>query len=178
MRLAISFLLSKYFQHFVKKTCSLFYRFTAPPTGRGKTKFATVKWYNLCLQIIQSTNVLSPNSKSKGINIFLSVSLPCWLQVMALSGTASYVHLLPSQITLNPGTDEEQVYTNNERTLTPTSYVHLLPSQINLNPGTDEEQVYINNERTLTPTSYVHLLPSQITLNPGTDEEQVYTRYK
>ena len=29
-------------------------RFTAPLTRRGKTKFATVKSYNLCLQIIQS----------------------------------------------------------------------------------------------------------------------------
>ena len=29
-------------------------RFTAPLTRRGKTKFATIKWYNLCLQIIQS----------------------------------------------------------------------------------------------------------------------------
>ena len=29
-------------------------RFTAPLTRRGKTKFATVKWYNLCRQIIQS----------------------------------------------------------------------------------------------------------------------------
>ena len=29
-------------------------RFTAPLTRRGKTKFATVKWYNLCMQIIQS----------------------------------------------------------------------------------------------------------------------------
>ena len=29
-------------------------RFTAPLTGCGKTKFATVKWNNLCLQIIQS----------------------------------------------------------------------------------------------------------------------------
>ena len=29
-------------------------RFTAPLTRRGKTKFATVKWYNLCQQIIQS----------------------------------------------------------------------------------------------------------------------------
>ena len=28
--------------------------FTAPLTGRGKTKFATIKWYNLCQQIIQS----------------------------------------------------------------------------------------------------------------------------
>ena len=29
-------------------------RFTAPLTRRGKTKFATIKWYNLCRQIIQS----------------------------------------------------------------------------------------------------------------------------
>ena len=29
-------------------------RFTAPLTRRGKTKFATVKLFNLCLQIIQS----------------------------------------------------------------------------------------------------------------------------
>ena len=29
-------------------------RFTAPLTRRGKSKFATIKWYNLCLQIIQS----------------------------------------------------------------------------------------------------------------------------
>ena len=29
-------------------------RFTAPLTRRGKTKFATIKWYNLCQQIIQS----------------------------------------------------------------------------------------------------------------------------
>ena len=29
-------------------------RFTAPLTRRGKTKFATIKWFNLCLQIIQS----------------------------------------------------------------------------------------------------------------------------
>ena len=29
-------------------------RFTAPLMRRGKTKLATVKWYNLCLQIIQS----------------------------------------------------------------------------------------------------------------------------
>ena len=29
-------------------------RFTAPLTRRGKTKFATIKWYNLCLQMIQS----------------------------------------------------------------------------------------------------------------------------
>ena len=28
-------------------------RFTAPLTRRGKTKFATIKWYNLCQQIIQ-----------------------------------------------------------------------------------------------------------------------------
>ena len=28
-------------------------RFTAPLMRRGKTKFATIKWYNLCLQIIQ-----------------------------------------------------------------------------------------------------------------------------
>ena len=27
---------------------------TAPLTRRGKTKFATIKWYNLCRQIIQS----------------------------------------------------------------------------------------------------------------------------
>ena len=36
--------------HFtVANTC-----FTAPLTRRSKTKFATIKWYNLCLQIIQS----------------------------------------------------------------------------------------------------------------------------
>ena len=29
-------------------------RFTTPLMCRGKTKFATIKWYNLCLQIIQS----------------------------------------------------------------------------------------------------------------------------
>ena len=29
-------------------------RFTAPLTLRGKNKFATVKWYNFCRQIIQS----------------------------------------------------------------------------------------------------------------------------
>ena len=29
-------------------------RFTAPLTRSGKTKFATIKWYNLCRQIIQS----------------------------------------------------------------------------------------------------------------------------
>ena len=29
-------------------------RFTAPLTRRSKTKFATIKWYNLCRQIIQS----------------------------------------------------------------------------------------------------------------------------
>ena len=29
-------------------------RFTTPLMRRGKTKFATVNWYNLCLQIIQS----------------------------------------------------------------------------------------------------------------------------
>ena len=29
-------------------------RFTAPLTRRVKTKFATIKWYNLCQQIIQS----------------------------------------------------------------------------------------------------------------------------
>ena len=29
-------------------------RFTAPLTRRGKTKFATIKWYDLCLQIILS----------------------------------------------------------------------------------------------------------------------------
>ena len=29
-------------------------RFTAQLTRRGKTKFATIKWYNLCRQIIQS----------------------------------------------------------------------------------------------------------------------------
>ena len=35
-------------------------RFTAPLTRRGKTKFATIKWSNLCQQIIQSPIVLSP----------------------------------------------------------------------------------------------------------------------
>ena len=29
-------------------------RFSVPLTRRGKTKFATVKWYNLCLQIIDT----------------------------------------------------------------------------------------------------------------------------
>ena len=35
-------------------------RFAALLTRRGKTKFATVKWYNLCLQIIQSQTYGAP----------------------------------------------------------------------------------------------------------------------
>ena len=36
-------------------------RFTAPLMRCGKTKFAIVKWYNLCLQIIQSQMCYSLN---------------------------------------------------------------------------------------------------------------------
>ena len=36
-------------------------RITAPLTRRDKTKFATIKWYNLCLQIIQSQTCYPPS---------------------------------------------------------------------------------------------------------------------
>ena len=39
-------------------------RFTAPLTRRGKTKFANLKWYNLCQQIIQSQTCYSLIKKS------------------------------------------------------------------------------------------------------------------
>ena len=52
-------------------------RFTAPLTRRGKTKFATIKWFNLCLQIIQSQTcypliiffgkINDRNSQAKGL---------------------------------------------------------------------------------------------------------------
>ena len=41
------------------------YPFTAPLMSRGKTKFATVKWYDLCLQIIQSQTCCPVSNKTK-----------------------------------------------------------------------------------------------------------------
>ena len=40
-------------------------RFTAPLTRCGKTKFATIKWYNLCRQIIQSQTCYPLNKRKK-----------------------------------------------------------------------------------------------------------------
>ena len=46
--------------------------FTAPLTRRGKTKFATIKWYNLCRQIIQSQTCYPLNyTKSRFLNTFI-----------------------------------------------------------------------------------------------------------
>ena len=54
-------------------------RFTAPLTRRGKTKFATIKWYNLCRQIIQSQTCYPLNDLSFcAIDIFFSFQTPTW----------------------------------------------------------------------------------------------------
>ena len=50
-------------------------RFTAPLTRGGKTKFATIKWYNLCLQIIQSQTcypliIATPTTKKSCLSEF------------------------------------------------------------------------------------------------------------
>ena len=50
-------------------------RFTARLTRRGKTKFATVKWYNLCLANHSITNVLSPKFICLKVNRILDENL-------------------------------------------------------------------------------------------------------
>ena len=60
-------------------------RFTAPLTRRGKTKFATIKWYNLCRQIIQ-TQTCYPliGSQKRGSGVRISVS-PFEFQKLGIS---------------------------------------------------------------------------------------------
>ena len=53
-------------------------RLTAPLTRRGKTKFATVKWYNLCLQIIQSQKCYPLNN--------VAPEKLYWASIMLLKG--------------------------------------------------------------------------------------------
>ena len=71
-------------------------RFTAPLTRRGKTKFATIKWYNLCLQIIQSQTCYPL------IHNNISVSLKCNYE----SWLYKYYHALLRMLAQNYFTDD------------------------------------------------------------------------
>ena len=59
-------------------------RLTAPLTHHGKTKFATVKLYNLCLQIIKTQIVLSPFYFILIKRLFKTFSLRCYVALLRI----------------------------------------------------------------------------------------------